>query len=258
MDNGSGPRVLERVTVRPADVFGAGRAFPLGVQAAFLVLTLAALLGGVASVAVFFGAFWFLGEALRLAAGFETPLPLFLFLLPALLGAWCMLYLLTDRLAMLGSGRAKRVLMEKARAAFPSHDSPVEAFFVEARITGRKAAPRMDMDLGVLLLLPDRLVFVGDYWQAEVPRSALPGPNPLRRDRRSRFGVTPAQLTLKLAKGDGAAALRLLCRDDARLHSETSGPTRRLEAALRRWLRDGAGEPTYGAMSTQPPEAAER
>lgn len=238
-----------RISVRPLEVPGAGRAFPFGVQAAFALLTLATLAAGALSFLLFWAAFWFLGESVRLALHVPRPLAPAWLIVPALLATAGALFLATDRLAMLGSAAARETLRDKAKRFFAPWEPPRGACFVEARVTGGDKSARMDLDLGCLFLLPGRLLFVGDYHLLEVPRDAVRGKPRADRDL---LGLAAPYLSVPLADG---RRLRLLCREDATRQSGTASHTLRLEAALARWLADdGYAE----ATDSQPSRAAER
>jgi hypothetical protein len=152
-------------------------------------------------------------------------------------------YLLGDRIALLGNGRARRVLWEKAGHLLPP-PFPETRFFVEVRTSGLAAAGRREShgDIGWLFVDRDELRFVGDATQIRVPRAAatrLGGGN-----GRGPLGgaLGGPWLSLELVPSSdrrGRARprhLRFFSREGERL-SDTARATPALERALRDWLR---------------------
>jgi hypothetical protein len=139
------------------------------------------------------------------------------------------LYLAFDHLALLGNGRARRRIQRKVERLMP--EAPENRFFVEVRATIKR--PRVGPDVGCLLFLPDRLVFVGDAQKVTIPRGQIAGEVALRQ---SRFGLAGTWVVLGLAPPWGQ--LYLLARDDTTTLSGTGSGARYLAAALNQWLRE--------------------
>lgn len=191
--------------------------------------------------------FWILFETaleMGLAPGHERW-PWRAALVFAVLSSSGLAYLIQDHLAVFGCDRARRMLEEKAErmlGAVPGTDAP--RFFVTLRpegdagstaASGTAARDGAAGDIGWLILLADRLEYVGDVWRITLPRALA------ARVRRgpdlARFGLGGSVLDLCLRTPEGADAgcLRLQSRDAERL-SETDRGARALEDALRVWL----------------------
>jgi hypothetical protein len=249
-----------RLSVGPADVpgFPAGAAFPRRVRRRRALLTTLAFAATLASVLPFYFGFWFALEFGRLLSGAPYPFSSVVASFPAGLAALGLFYLATDRLGTLGDDEARHLLTDKAARVFAPAPLPDTRFYVEARTENGRF--RLREDRGVLVLLPDRLVFVGDRQVATFPRRSFTGKQDGRprldpfapegmwvRYARQAMRLGPAWRTLEMEYPWGS--LRLLARDTAARLSETHRDARRLERALREWL---------DYSSTQPSDAADR
>jgi hypothetical protein len=257
------PERLIRAVLAPAAP--GERAFGPAFHNGQLVLTAVLFSTGSLLLWVFGYTFWVLIEAVVRAAGLrhghsivvpllerlthETNLlgtaegwPLDAAIILGVLATAAALYLALDHIALLGNGRAQRILERKAARLAPER---AEArFFVEIKSRHRRLG--LGTDVGYLLFYSDRLVFIGDSREAFIPRDQIIGDVAIER---SRFGgLTGAWVSIELAPPWGR--LRLLARDGATTLSGTGRSARHLAAALSGWL---AGPITgYGADSSSP------
>lgn len=192
-------------------------------------LHVVALAGGVLALVYLAFAFWGITEGLALAAGRRQGLGPLLPLVLATLGSWSIMYLLHDKLGILGSATARTALLPRARA-LAGKEPTLARHFVEVRPQARKGAFKPDW--GWLLLFEDRLEFAGERQRLTVPREALDG-TPQREGTLG--GLLP--LWLNLTVRQEGASLSLLCRDSARSLSETNVDGIALEASLNDWLQ---------------------
>ncbi len=146
------------------------------------------------------------------------------------LAACGLAYLLLDHVSLVGYGRARRLLANKAEAFLPTN-LPSDRFFV---LLEAHARARRFEDIGYLFVYADRLRFVGDKRLVTLPRGSVVEGIKRSLDL-SRLGLGGSPLTLPLDGG----FIRLQSRD-ADLVSQTGVGARHLETILRAWL--GAGE----------------
>ena len=214
-----------RVAVAPQRGKRLGR-LRAGVQ----LLHLLALLGGVVALVYLAFAFWSITEAIAIAfgrrEGFGAVLPLVL----ATLGSWSIMYLLHDKLGILGSAKARAALLPGVEALRTDTDpAPLARHFVELRPQAKKGPFKTDW--GWLVVFPDRLEFVGEQQDITLEKRLVAGP-PQREPNAA--GLLPTWLDLPVrADWRGVA---LLCRDSARSLSDTAHDAAALEATLQDWL----------------------
>lgn len=234
-DNAPRPAALDappRLAVGPARVPGIGRVWGTWLHLAIFGVTLLYLAVAVALLLPFVYTFWVLLEVAYRAWDLDRRLSWGAAVIIGTLAAWSLLFLGTDRTALLGNRRAQRLLLEKAQRLLPL-PLPERRFFVEAQATAaRRGFFRLNHDLGWLFFYADHLVFVGDTQTATLPRAAVSGS--ITRDRNS-FRLSAAFLSLGLREPAGKT-VRLLCRQDVSRLSETHARLPALEAALREWL----------------------
>ena len=212
-----------RVSAAPPDGVRLGR-LRAGVQ----LLHIAALLAGIAALVFLAFAFWSLTEAIAIAAGRRQGLGPLLPLILATFGSWSIMYLLHDKVGILGSARARNGLKPRADALCVD-ETPMARHFVELRPQARKGPFRPDW--GWLLLFPDRLEFTGDQQRITLERTLIAGPP---RAESNTAGLLPTWLDLPVrADWKGVA---LLCRDSARSLSDTARDAAALEVALTAWF----------------------
>ncbi len=213
------------------------------------LLHLVALALGVLALVYLAFAFWSLTEAVAIAAGRRQGLGPLLPLILATFGSWSIMYLLHDKVGILGSARARNGLKPRADA-LRAAEVPMAQHFVELRPQVRKGPFRPDW--GWLLIYPDRLEFAGEQQRITLERTLVAGPP---RAESNTFGLLPTWLDLPVrADWKGVA---LLCRDSARSLSDTARDAAALEVALTAWLRH---KPTpkspTGTTASEPPKLA--
>ncbi len=200
-------------------------------QATVHLLHLIALIVGVLALIYFAFAFRTVIEGVTIALGrrsFGPLLPLAL----ATVGSWSMMYLLHDKLGILGSARARAVLLPHAEALCTDEVS-LARHFVELRVQGRRGP--FTPDWGWLLVFPDRLEFTGVKQRITLPRALVAGSPETEPNAK---GLLPTWLDLPVrADWKGMA---FMCRDSARSLSDTARDAEALRVALVSWLRSPA------------------
>lgn len=200
------------------------------------LLHVVALAVGVLALVFLAFAFWGITEGVAMALGRKQGLGAALPLVLATLGSWSIMYLLHDKLGILGSARARLALQPRARRV--AGKQTVHArHFVEFRPQGKKA--RYTSDWGWLLLFDDRLELIGERQRLSVPRALVSG---LPEREPTLGGLLPLWLLLPLTVERDSLAL--MCRDSARSLSETAQDGALLEASLKRWLTDELPTPS--------------
>lgn len=256
------------VLVSSADPRPGETAFGAGYAALLMGLTALTFAAGVGLMWVFGYTFWAILEGMARAFGWGRGGSLIAPLLNALsrgallwggsegwrldaavfLGVtatWTTLYFALDHIALLGNGRAQRILLRKASRLVREQGDvlPEMRAFVELRSTdkSRRMAPLITPDIGWLLFYPNRLRFIGEGQIITLPRSQIAAPPTLSR---SPGNLTGASLALHLMPPH--SALRLVARDAANALSATEPDARRLRAALTAWLARNKGENETG------------
>ena len=193
------------------------------------LLHLVALAAGVISLVYLAFAFWGITEGIAMALGRRQGMGALLPLVLATLGSWSIMYLLHDKLGILGSAAARQRLQPRARAA-AGKEPTLARHFVELRPQARRASYKNDW--GWLLVFPDRLEFVGERQLLRIVREAVSAPP----EHEPTLGeLLPLWLVLPLH--EKTETLALLCRDSARSLSDTQEDAKRLEASLCAWLK---------------------
>lgn len=220
------------LTVRRANLAGYPRVWGWQAQAATLFSSFLAVVLGVVFLPIATLSLWIpLATAAHLIGVTEgRGWPLQIALALGFLAACGVAYLILDRTSMLGSRRARALLLDKASQLLG--ETPPRRFFVQLKPGRPLVTP--DEDIGWLFLEADRLEFVGDALRLTLPRAlaarVTTGP------RLAALGLGGPWLTLALhLPEEGEARLRFLSRDAERLSATTEG-ARELETALRRWL----------------------
>lgn len=185
------------------------------------------LLAGVLALVFLALAFQFLASGVAIALGYRLGAHPAIPLTLATVGSWSLMYLLHDRLGILGSATARTRLRPLAEALA---DTSVRAWhFVELRPQPRVRG--LKSDWGWLLFFEDRLEFVGEHQQITFPRRSIP----LAPKQESNLGgLLPTWLLLALhgpLKG-----ISLLCRDTANSLSATAIDAEALRVSLVGWL----------------------
>jgi hypothetical protein len=216
-----------RVKNAPQDGLKLGK-----LRAGIQLLHLFALVCGVLALVYLAFAFWSITEAIAMAAGRRQGLGPLLPLVLATLGSWSIMYLLHDKLGILGSAKARTALLPRAEALYKD-EAPLARHFVELRPYGQKGRKGpFKADWGWLLLFPDRLEFVGEQQCLTLERTLVAGPP---RQESNTAGLLPTWLDLPVrADWKGMA---MLCRDSARSLSDTQRDAEALQTALTGWLR---------------------
>lgn len=228
-------------SVRRADIAGFPRVWgwPLHVAiGALLVLTLPL---GVAFLPMAFYSFWvLLATGVQLAgAGDDLGWSLYGAFFLGILAASGLVYLLQDRIALLGNHRARRVLWEKTEHLLGSPLPPTR-FFVQLKATAEQGGLMREHrdDIGWLLVYPEHLEFIGDRLRVTLPRTEVEGVQRGPDLARIGLGGSWIELTMR-ASETGAGRLRLLTREGSRV-SETGAGARALEQHLRHWMASPA------------------
>ncbi|MBB6053527.1 hypothetical protein [Armatimonas rosea] len=192
-------------------------------------LHLVALIIGVGALVFLAFAFWGITEGIAMALGHKQGLGPLLPLILATLGSWSIMYLLHDKLGILGSATAREALLPRARS-LAGKEPTLARHFVEVRPVARRGA--FQPDWGWLLIFPDRLEFAGERQQLTIPRPEVGG---MPEREGTAGGLLP--LWLNLPVRDKGTSMALLCRDSARSLSDTQRDGEALEASLRAWLQ---------------------
>lgn len=200
---------------------------------AVLIFHAVALFVGVVALVFLALVFHFLSDGIAMALGYRQGAHPAFPLILATLGSWSVMYLLHDRLGILGSATARAHLRPLAQTLA---DSSVRAWhFVELRPQHRKRG--LQSDWGWLLFFPDRLEFLGERQRITIPRRAVP----LAPKRESNLGgLLPTWLLLALH--GPTVGISLLCRDTANSLSATAIDAEVLRVSLVGWLDSTALE----------------
>ena len=212
-----------QVSAAPPDDVRLGK-LRAGVQ----LLHVVALAVGVLALVYLAFAFWSLTEAIAIAAGRRQGLGPLLPLILATFGSWSIMYLLHDKIGILGSARARNGLRPRADSLCKT-DDPMARHFVELRTRSRKGPFKPDW--GWLLLFPDRLEFAGEQQRITMQRTLIAGPPSAESNT---GGLLPTWLDLPV-RADWKGVV-LLCRDSARSLSDTQRDAGALEVALTAWF----------------------
>lgn len=147
----------------------------------------------------------------------------------ATVGSWSLMYLLHDKLGILGSARARSVLSDRADSLC-SDETPLARHFVEIRAQGRRGP--FTPDWGWLLIFSDRLEFAGDQQRITLPKALVAGSPQAEPNAK---GLLPTWLDLPV-RADWKS-MAFLCRDSARSLSDTARDAEALRESLVSWLR---------------------
>ena len=214
-------RVEERIVVSSSEVAGAKRGIGTGLQLFQLLLSLAALALALLFLPLFGFTFYYFASFLSQLRGGRGELSATIPLLLATVASWSVVYLAHDSVGAMFNARAERITLDRARLLLG--ELPKERHFVELRVPGAA-------DLGWLFVEANRLRFVGELVQAEIPRAAL---RPVVKRSATLGGLLSAFVTVKLSE---RGWLRILPRENIRHLSDARKLAPALAERLVRWL----------------------
>jgi hypothetical protein len=231
-----------------------GRAFGWPVHAATALLSLLALLVCVALLPFALYTFWVFCAAaasiwdVPVGAGLLAPRlglpgggwPLDAATAAGIVFSAGLSTLLQDRIALVGNGRARAVLLRKTRALLGNAvvEGTSRRFFVEAHVerSGGGARSPSGSDAGWLVLAPDSLFFVGDRLRVTLPRASVARVEGGRAQGRWPVGGDPRpKVCFMSGSSDGAPGVLRFRSRDARHVSELGPATREIAEALTVW-----------------------
>ena len=165
--------------------------------------------------------FYYFASLLSQLRGGRGELSATIPLLLATVASWSVVYLAHDSVGAMFNARAERITLDRARLLLG--ELPKERHFVELRVPGAA-------DLGWLFVEANRLRFVGELVQAEIPRAAL---RPVVKRSATLGGLLSAFVTVKLSE---RGWLRILPRENIRHLSDARKLAPALAERLVRWL----------------------